>query len=473
MSVSVAILDYSMWIPDLSNSVGPRYKAIIDAVDRAIASKALQPGDRLPTHRELAEKLGVSVQTVARAYAEAARKGLLSGEVGRGTFVQYFRPEQRARCFADSEEPNVRDFSNIVPVLSEIHIEVLREAMVASAKDGAIQRMLEYRPTQGIAQHREAGAAWLERNGVQASADRVIVTNGVAHAIWTAMASITEPGDVVATESLVDTSITINASILKVRLRGLAIDHNGIIPESFEEACAHENIKVLCITPCYSAPTVSLMDEARRERIAEIARRHDVAIIEDDVFGPLIPKRPKPMWCFAPERTYYATSFTKCVMPTLRTGFLAGPVPAIPRLTSRVRATGWSANIWTADVAARWLQDGTIDRLIEWQRQKLKTRYEILNHVLGAYSYEAEPYAMHAWLSLPEHWRSSHFVDHARSLGLLVSPPDPFIIGRAVEPHAVRLALGDTNRNDQDFKDGLERIAALLQEDPDPMSIPY
>ncbi|PZV36717.1 hypothetical protein B5V02_20360 [Mesorhizobium kowhaii] len=171
-------------------------------------------------------------------------------------------------------------------------------------------------------QHREAGIDWLERNGVTVSADSLIVTNGVAHGIWTAMASITEPGDVVATEALVGTSITINASILKVRLRGLAIDQNGIIPESFEEACGHENIKVLCITPCYSAPTVSLMDEARRERIAEIARRHDVAIIEDDVFGPLIPRRPKPMWWFAPERTYYATSFTKCVIPLYGQDFL-------------------------------------------------------------------------------------------------------------------------------------------------------
>ncbi|KUM28694.1 hypothetical protein AU467_11100 [Mesorhizobium loti] len=345
--------------------------------------------------------------------------------------------------------------------------------MIESAKDGAIQRMLECRPTQGIVQHREAGLDWLERNGVNVSADSLIVTNGVAHGIWTAMASITEPGDVVATEALVDTSITTNASILKVRLYALAIDQKGIIPESFEEACSHEKVRVLCTTPCYSAPTVSLMDETRRERIAEIARQHDVAIIEDDVFGPLIPKRPKPMWCFAPERTYYATSFTKCVMPSLRTGFLAGPTSAIPRLILRVRAAGWSANIWTADVASRWLKDGTIDRLIEWQRQKLKTRYGILKHVLDTFSYEAEPYAMHAWLTLPEHWRSRHFVDHARSLGLLVSPPDPFIIGRVVEPHAVRLALGDTNRNDQDFKEGLERIAALLREHPDPMNYSY
>ncbi|WP_167458587.1 winged helix-turn-helix domain-containing protein [Mesorhizobium kowhaii] len=63
-----------MWIPDLSNSVGPRYKAIIDALERAIASKCLYPGDRLPTHRELAERLGVSVQTVARAYARRNAK---------------------------------------------------------------------------------------------------------------------------------------------------------------------------------------------------------------------------------------------------------------------------------------------------------------------------------------------------------------------------------------------------------------
>jgi len=106
--------------------------------------------------------------------------------------------------------------------------------MTESAKGAAIERMLEYRPSQGTAPHRQAGQAWLERNGVGVAAENVIVTNGTAHGIWTAMASVVETGEAQATESMVDTSIITNASILKVRLRGLELDAEGLIPEAFE-----------------------------------------------------------------------------------------------------------------------------------------------------------------------------------------------------------------------------------------------
>jgi DNA-binding transcriptional MocR family regulator len=461
------------WIPDIRDATGPRYKAIVDALEQAIQSKQLHPGQRLPTQRDLAYRLGLSVQTVSRAYAEAERQGLTTGEIGRGTFVQHLRTEHGTGFITDSEQANVLDFSNIMPVVSDLHVEALKEAMTGSSKQAAIQRMLEYRPSQGIAPHRQAGQAWLERNGVAVAAENIIVTNGAAHGIWTAMASVAEPGEVVATEALVDTAIITTASILKVRLRGLALDEEGIVPESFEDACEREPIKLLCITPSFNNPTVSFMGEARREKIAGLARRYDVAIIEDDVFGPLIPNRPKPIWCFAPERTFYVTSFSKAVMPSLRTGYLAGPGSMIPRLVSRLRATGWMANTWTAEVSARWLYDGTADRLIEWQRRKLKARHEILKRVLGTFGCTSHPYAMHAWLSLPEQWRSRHFVEQARSRGLLVTPPDPFVVGRAADPHAVRLALGDTNRDDDNFKRGLERLAALMREDPEPISTHY
>src|SRR5262249_60979380 len=97
----------SIWIPRLVNSPGPRYKAIVEALEKAIVSRELHPGQRLPTHRDLAEKLGLSVQTVARAYAEAERRGLASGEVGRGTFVQYLKPEPGVGAIADTPQGNV------------------------------------------------------------------------------------------------------------------------------------------------------------------------------------------------------------------------------------------------------------------------------------------------------------------------------------------------------------------------------
>jgi len=461
----------SIWIPDIKDTDGPRYQAIVDALKQAIQTRQVFPGQQLPTQRELAYQLGISAQTVARAYAEAERRGLTTGEIGRGTFVQFAASDQGQGFIADRKQAGAIDFSNVLPVVSEQHVEALKLTIADLASRSAMQRVLEYRPTQGVAPHRQAGVSWLERNGVGVDAENVIVTNGAAHGIWTAMASIVEPGDVVATEALVDTSIITNASILKLRLRGVELDGEGIIPEALEEAHRRDPIKLLCLTPCYSNPTVSLMREERRSKIAEIARKHDMSIIEDDVFGPLIPNRPKPIWSFAPERTYYVTSFSKIIAASLRTGYLVGPSRMLPRLVSRLRTTGWMANTWTAEIVTSWLYNGTADKLIDWQRRKLQARHKQLLKVLGKFELSAQPYAMHAWLTLPDQWRSQPFVEQARTRGLLVTPADPFIVGRGADPHAIRLALGDTNRDDHDFLQGLKRVAALLQEEPDPASV--
>jgi DNA-binding GntR family transcriptional regulator len=87
-AVNANIVFMTIWIPDLSSHRGPRYLAIADALAIDIRSSRLSPGDRLPTHRELAYQLGVTVGTVTRAYGEAERRGLIGGEVGRGTFVR-------------------------------------------------------------------------------------------------------------------------------------------------------------------------------------------------------------------------------------------------------------------------------------------------------------------------------------------------------------------------------------------------
>ena len=76
------------WLPDLAGRPGPRYRAIAEAMAESIAGGALTPGTRLPTHRDLAWRLGVTVGTVTRAYREAIARGLIDGEICRGTFVR-------------------------------------------------------------------------------------------------------------------------------------------------------------------------------------------------------------------------------------------------------------------------------------------------------------------------------------------------------------------------------------------------
>ncbi|MER8634412.1 PLP-dependent aminotransferase family protein [Mesorhizobium opportunistum] len=458
----------SFWLPNIQDSSSPRYAALADAIEDAINQKRLHPGQQLPTHRELAHKLGISVQTVARAYAEAERRGLTAGEVGRGTFVQYLTPDVGQGYVAETKQSGVIDFSNISPLRDDLHVQALKSAFGNMATGSPLQRALEYRPSQGLIPHRQAAATWLQRHGISVDADNIVITNGVAHGIWTAMASVLEPGDVVGTEALTQTTNLINASVMKLRHRGIEIDDQGIVPDALEEAHRRQPIKVLSLTPCYNNPTGSLMGESRRREIAEIARRNDIIIIENDVFGPLIPNRPKPLCTFAPERTYYVTSFSKAVMPSLRTGFLCGPPGTASRLISRLRATGYMANTWPAEILAGWMFDGTVDKLIEWQRQQLSERSKLLKKTFSAHRLVSHPYALHAWLTLPEQWRSQTFFEQAKTRRLLVTPPDPFIVGRGEDPHAIRLAVGDTVRDKHDFLAGVKRIAALLEESPEP-----
>ena len=81
-----------MWLPNLETRKGPVYRAIADAIDEDVQSGALRAGSKLPPHRDLADHLGVTVTTITRAYTEAARRGLINGHVGRGTFIRGQEP---------------------------------------------------------------------------------------------------------------------------------------------------------------------------------------------------------------------------------------------------------------------------------------------------------------------------------------------------------------------------------------------
>src|SRR5258707_13975729 len=78
----------TMWLPNLEGRRGPVYRRIADAIDDEVQKGSLRAGARIPPHRDMADHLGVTVTTVTRAYTEAARRGLISGHVGRGTFIR-------------------------------------------------------------------------------------------------------------------------------------------------------------------------------------------------------------------------------------------------------------------------------------------------------------------------------------------------------------------------------------------------
>src|SRR5262249_7515880 len=164
----------TIWQPDLNSVSGPRYLAIVDALAFDLDHGRLRAGERLPTHRDLAYRLGVTVGTVTRAYAEAERRGLIKGEVGRGTYIRdrsgrslpVHAPES---AFGEA----VIDLSMNFPSRPDGDA-VLSRSLQEMAADGGLGYLLDYHPYRGRADHRAAGVAWVKRHGLNVSAEHVV-----------------------------------------------------------------------------------------------------------------------------------------------------------------------------------------------------------------------------------------------------------------------------------------------------------
>jgi DNA-binding transcriptional MocR family regulator len=455
------------WLPNLGNRDGPRYLVLAEAITEAIESGDLPPATRLPTHRQLAHRLGLSVHTVSSAYAEVERRGYVVGEVGRGTFVSLRTGLDEARFILDRRPTDLVDMSILRPATGRIHAERIRAVLSEMAESEDYSTLLACRPIAGLDRHRLAGATWLNRHGHAVAADRVLIVNGCAHGLTVALATLTKPGDTVATEALTDHGTIALASILHVKLRGLETDDEGIIPDAFAAACHGGDVRVLVCTPNYANPTGTLMPEARRRRLAEIARHHGVVVVEDDVFLALSSEPIPPIAALVPEHSVYITSMTKTIVSGLRTGYLVAPDALMHRMIARLRATSWMATPIAAEIATRWIADGTADELVAWQRAELDTRLALLNRRLGGYEYIAYPHAPHVFLSLPSSWRAENFATQAKLRHVAVAPAEPFVVGRLPEPQAIRITLGAATSRTQ-LDSGLAALAQLLVEEPEP-----
>jgi DNA-binding transcriptional MocR family regulator len=214
-----------VWRPTLSRRKGAtKHKLLTDRIIADIIADVLRPGARMPTHRDLARDLGVSVQTVSISYKEAERRGYLRGEVGRGTFVRSRVTERADRFMLDRTPGQTADLSIVRAVYTEAHERASRAAFARLGETDNSAFMRPCRPIAGLDRHRAAAQIWLRKLGVDAAMDRILITNGAAHGLFLAVAAVVRPGDVVLTERLTDHGIIGLANVLGFSLRGLPTD---------------------------------------------------------------------------------------------------------------------------------------------------------------------------------------------------------------------------------------------------------
>jgi len=457
----------TIWRPEIRRRAGPLYRRIAEALGEDVAAGRLTPGSRLPTQRDLAERLGVTVTTVTRAYAEAERRGLISGEVGRGTFV---RALPSAWAGEWSPERGAGERAAIDLSLNSLypyaHADELGERMTAASR--AVRKgLLDYQPHRGAPEHRAAGARWLSRRGIEAAPERLLVTAGAQHAMTVVFAALVRPGDLVLVEETTYPGIKSLAHYLHFRLQGVAMDQEGMRPDALEAACRSGAAKALYVMPTVQNPRSSVMSEARRRKIAAVAAAHDLPVVEDDTYGFLVAGA-RPLAAKEGARTFYLTSLSKSIAPALRIGYLLAPQGMVEPLASALFATVIFASPLTAQLASEWIADGTAERVAEWKRQEITARQELAGRVLGGLPFETTPASPHLWLGLPAAWKADRFAAEARMRGVLLTPAEDFAVSpEAAARPAVRICLGPP-RDRAVLSQGLKIVRELVSQPPPP-----
>ena len=453
----------AIWLPDLDERRGPKYLQIVEAMAEDIASERLTIGTRLPPHRELAYQLGMSANTTSRAYAEAVKRALLRGEVGRGTFVR--SPDAALQADEQGSLRRARtgpiDLSRNLPLpgFAEPHI---RRVLGEIAQEEGLPALLDYQTDEDLAHHSDAGMIWLDGCGVEAQADQIVPTMGGQHGLLCTLMALLRPGDLLLTESLTYTPVRAMAERLGLQTAAVTMDGEGVVPDAFEELCIRAKPKAFYLTPTLQAPTTLTLSDARRQSIAAIAERYSVTLIEDDVFGPLKTDRPAPMATSAPEQTVYVTSLSKSVAPGLRVGFLRAPSQLIPALRHAINLSVWMTPPMILEVASRLIRDGTAARLTNQQREAAERRQSLARTILAHEEFTADPQGFHIWMPLPDDWRADIFRVQCARHGVLVSEGRSFAARVSDAPEAVRVCLSHEAEETR-LEQGLQTLANLLR----------
>jgi len=441
------------------------YLGLADAIMADVERGALKPGDRMPTHRDLADALGVTVGTVTRGYAEAARRGLVRGEVGRGTVVARGQDDATPWWGKDAEEPGRIDLG-LVTGMYGLDPDLgagLRE--LAGCAD--VQELLRYQPSRGMTRHREAGAEWLKRYGLSVGPERVLVTSGGQHALLVLFSVLFRPGDRIAAASLNYPGLMTAASLLGLKLVPLDCDAEGILPEALAEACARENVRGLYLMPGVHNPTTAGAGPGRLECLADIARERGLLVLEDEAYALTAEESGQTLAQLAPERTFFVASVSKAIAGGLRVAFVASPQEYVERLSLGITGTTWMAAPLCVELACMWIVDGTADRVLALKRAEAGRRSDLARDILAGQRFRSRRYGYFLWLELPEPWRGADFERAALERGVVVVAGESFALGQTPAPAAVRVSLSAA-RSREELRRGLTILLELLCQQPRP-----
>ncbi len=439
----------TIWTPNLESYSGPRYKALADAIANDIKSGILKPQQRLPTHRSLADQLGVTVGTITRGYAEAEKRELIVARMGSGTFVGGKNSGMSDYLLSLKDHGDQIDMSLSITLnhgqeneLGDILAEISRSPQTISS-------LINYQYEAGTDRHRSVITKWLENFKIHVDKNNLVICNGGQNAISTILHALTRSGDRVVSDMLTYPGFTYLARHHGLRHFGVEMDKFGLIPEDLEDVCQKHQPRILYCMPNLQNPTSTTLPEDRRKQIVDIARRYDMYIIEDQVQGIIQRQPPIPLFNLAPERVFFSCSFSKIFAGGLRTGVIVAPQQFLNSVVSALYLDCLFAPPLMAEVACQAIESGRLERMIADKMEEIKHRQKLVDKIFAGLDYISQSECPHTWLNLPEPWQADEFVLQLQKQGVLVKAVHSFAVSATNNTQGIRICLTSPRKREQ------------------------
>jgi len=417
-----------------------RYKAVVDRYAQAIRSGQLPAGTRLPTHRTLAAGERISLATATRVYRELEEMGLVSGETGRGTFVRDLSLPPGHGVDQQVVAADVVDLNFNYPSLPE-QGDALREALRQLAMAGDIDSHLRYQPHAGRLAERDIIARHLTCQHFAPDAENVLIVNGAQHGLAVTVMGLLRPGDVVAVDALTYSGFKALAALYHLELAAIPCRPEGPDLQALHTLCQQRRVRAVYTMPTLHNPLGWVLNTGQRQALADLARQHDLLIIEDAAYARLVSRPPPPVVSYAPERTVYVTGFSKNIATGLRVGVVISPPRYRPEIERAIRATTWNTPTLISSLICAWIEDGTVARFETQKRQDARQRQQVAREVLCGLPVVSHPDSYFVWLPLGEESRADRLANALMERRISVSTAEPFCVSATI-PQALRIALG-------------------------------
>ncbi|WP_457301001.1 aminotransferase-like domain-containing protein [Phyllobacterium sp. P5_D12] len=431
------------------------YLGLADTIAAEIANGTLRPGDRLPPQRSFAYERKIAVSTASRVYTELLRRGLVVGEVGRGTFIS---GDARRGAAALAEPRTVRIDLEFNYPMPPNQTAIVAKALKGMEQPAALDGALRQATSVGTPAIRSIAAAYLSQGAWSPAPEQLVFTGNGRQSIAAALAAVVPTGGRCGVEALTYPFIKGIAARLGIVLVPLGMDEGGVRPDAVQKAHHEAHLSAVYIQPSVQNPLGMTMNAARRADLLRVVEGLGLPVIEDNVYG-FLDDAP-PLAALAPDTCIVVDSLSKKVAPGLTLGFIVPPPRLRESVTASVRSGGWTASGFAFAAAERMMGDGTIAELTRLKRLDARARQKLAIERLAGFEIQTNGKCYHLWLTLPPHWRSQAFVAAAAKRDIALTSSTTFAVTPGHAPNAVRLALAAPTMDQLDI--GLSTLVTML-----------